>query len=329
MSDLNTSVYDPLEEIMNSAKTHGIVNAHTHADRAFTLNRANFFESSQTLQEKWRIVQKIQKERSVYDIYKSISMVCDLMIHQGVRQLCTFIDVDPFVGEKSMQAARMARERYGGEIKILLANQVLSGVIEEEAYQLFRVGAEFCDIVGGLPEKDKGREEEHLDIVLGVAKELGKMAHVHIDQGKPRDKGLELLAKKTIEHEMQGRVVGIHSISIASHPKKYREFVYKEVKKAGIKIITCPLAWIDRRREETLAPIHNSITPIDEMLEYGIEVAIGTDNIRDIYLPYGNGSIREEIETLCRVCRISDPKDIVPILTVNGQKALGINKLEQ
>lgn len=329
MNELSTKPYDPIEDILNSAKPIGIVNAHTHADRAFTLNRDSFRSSGQTLQEKWKLAQQIQASRSVEEIYQSISMVCELMLEQGVRELCTFIDVDPHVGDKSMKAARMAKENYKGTLEIVLANQVLSGVIDPEAYQLFRVGAEYCDIVGGLPEKDKGREEEHLEIVLGTAKELGKMAHIHVDQCKIGEKGLEMLARKTIENEMHNRVVAIHSVSIASHPKQYREQVYKLVKEAGIKIISCPLAWIDRKREETLAPIHNSITPVEEMLSFGIEVAIGTDNIRDIYLPFGNGSIREEIETLSRVCRLSNPEDIIGILTVNGHKALGTNNFEQ
>lgn len=329
MNDHFNKSYNPIEDILNVATPLGIVNSHTHADRAFTLNKDNYNLTGQALQDKWRIAQEIQKNRSSEDIFKSISKVCEVMIVQGVEKICSFIDVDPVVGEKSMIAARRAKEEYKGSLDIILANQVLSGVIDSEAYQLFRAGAEFCDIVGGLPEKDKGREEQHIDIVLGTAKELGKMAHVHIDQGAPGERGLELLAKKTIEHGMQGRVVGIHSISIASHPIEYREYVYRLVKAADMKIISCPLAWIDRKRNEITAPLHNSITPADEMINFGIEVAIGTDNIRDIYLPFGNGSIREEIETLCRVCRIFDPKDIVPILTVNGQKALGINTLEQ
>ena len=44
------------------------------------------------------------------------------------------------------------------------------------------------------------------------------MVHVHVDQQNlTSEKETELLVNKTIEHDMQGKVVGIHGISIATH----------------------------------------------------------------------------------------------------------------
>ena len=39
-----------------------------------------------------------------------------------------------------------------------------------------------ADYCGGLPSRDRPRPEAHLDIVLDLAKRLGKPVDVHVDQ---------------------------------------------------------------------------------------------------------------------------------------------------
>src|SRR5690348_5590671 len=108
---------------------------------------------------------------------------------------------------------------------------------------------------------------------------MGKMAHIHVDQlNTAAEKETELLIKKTKQHKMQGKVVGIHGISIAAHPKAYRQHIYKELIEHGVMIVSCPFACIDDPRTDEIAPIHNSITPVDEMIPAGVTVSIGTDN---------------------------------------------------
>jgi len=60
-----------------------------------------------------------------------------------------------------------------------------------------------------------------MDIMLQKAKEQKKMVHLHVDELNISDEHeTELLAKKTIEHGMEGKVVGIHGISINAYPKE-------------------------------------------------------------------------------------------------------------
>src|SRR5690606_11641896 len=97
----------------------------------------------------------------------------------------------------------------------------------------------------------------------------------------PEEHETELLAKKTIEHGLQGKVVGIHGISINARPQKDREKIYTLMKKAEMMMVSCPVSWLNERRSEEVSPIHNPITPVDELLSHGITVGIGTDNIAD------------------------------------------------
>jgi cytosine/creatinine deaminase len=306
-------------------KKGGWVNCHAHIDRAYTVTPGNFHLYHAPLSQKWDLVDSMKRKSTVSDIYDRMAVAVENMIRQNVTVLGTFIDVDEAVQDKAIKAADKIRAKYKKDIRIVYINQVLKGVLEPKAREWFDVASEFVDIIGGLPGKDKGKEDKHLDVLLSTAKKLHKMVHVHVDQlNTASEKETELLVKKTVEYGMQGKVVGIHGISIAAHPQKYREQLYAMMKKAGVMMVSCPTAWIDNRRSEELAPTHNAITPVDEMVPAGVTVALGVDNICDIYVPHIDGDMWFELHLLMAAARFTDIKQLVNIATVNGRKVLGL-----
>lgn len=317
---------DPKQLVIKKIKENGgWVNTHAHLDRAYTLTPENFQYTSSYLKEKWHLVDEMKKAATVDGIYKRMSKAVELFIEQGAQAIGTFIDVDEKIEDKALKAAQKIRETYKDDIQIKFANQVLKGVIDPKAKYWFDMSVEFVDIIGGLPAKDFGREEEHLDILLSTAKDNNKLVHVHVDQfNSDEERETELLARKTIEHGMQDKVAAIHCISLAAHPKAYRSEVYKLMREAQLHVISCPTAWIDHNRSERLAPSHNSITPVDEMVPAGLNVAFGTDNICDIYKPFSDGDLWTEMRVMLEACHYYDTDKLAEIATTNGLKVLGL-----
>jgi cytosine/adenosine deaminase-related metal-dependent hydrolase len=250
-------------------------------------------------------------------------------IAQGVTAIGSFIDVDPVVEDKAIQAAKRLRESHGDKIQIQFINQVVKGVLDPEARKWFEIGAEFVDIIGGLPEKDQGREAEHLDVLFEAAKKNGgKPLHVHVDQlNLPEQRDTELLVQKTIEYGYQGKVVAVHSISVGAQPREYRKELSKKLAAAGVMVVACPCGWIDNSwvaglDHDVIGPIHNSVTPVKDMLAAGVTVALGTDNIQDIYKPFSDGDMWTELRFLLEANRLYDMDALTAIATTNGRKAL-------
>lgn len=319
--------FDPKEAVLERIQElGGWVNTHSHLDRAFTFTKNDFSNSYSYLKEKWHLVDEMKRNSTVDDIYSRMVRAVELFIEQGTQAVGSFIDVDDVIEDRSIKAAMRLKENYGDQIEIRFANQVLKGVLDPVAREWFDRSVEYVDIVGGLPAKDFGREEEHLDILLGTAKEYDKLVHVHVDQFNTDDeKETELLAKKTIEHGMQGKVTAVHSISVAAHPEDYRQELYELMREAQLHVISCPTAWIDHNRSERLTVSHNSITPVDEMVPAGLNVAFGTDNINDIYKPYSDGDLWTELRVMLEACHYYDVENLAQIATNNGLKVLGIN----
>ncbi|AWU39568.1 cytosine deaminase [Blattabacterium punctulatus CPU2] len=319
---------NPKKKIIEKVKKKGgWVNAHSHLDRAFTLTKKNFKYSYYSLNKKWYLVDEMKRLSSEEDIYIRMEKALEYFLKQGTQALCTFIDVDEIIEDRALKAAKKLRNNYGNLIHIRFANQVLKGVLNKKSKYWFDKSVEFVDIIGGLPAKDYGKENEHLDVLLQIAKKKGKLVHVHVDQfNTSKEKETEKLAKKTIEHGMQGKVVAIHSISLAAHDKKYRYEIYRLMKKANLMVISCPIAWIDHTRSERLTTSHNSITPVDEMIPEGIIVAFGTDNICDIYKPFSDGNLWIELRVMLEACHYYDIDHLVEISTKNGLKVLGLEE---
>ncbi len=52
-------------------------------------------------------------------------------------------------------------------------------------------------------------------------------------------------------------------------------------------------------------------------------VAIGSDNIHDVYKPYSTGDMRTELKFLLEATHIYDQDVLVKIATENGRKVMG------
>ncbi|HGO5824096.1 TPA: amidohydrolase family protein [Mannheimia haemolytica] len=310
-------------------KKGGWVNAHAHADRAFTMppEKITVYQNA-NLQQKWDLVDEVKRNSSVEDYYRRFSQAIELMISQGVTAFGTFVDIDQVCEDRAIIAAHKAREVYKNDIILKFANQTLKGVIEPNAKKWFDIGSEMVDIIGGLPYRDEvdyGKGLEAMDILMDTAKSLGKMLHVHVDQfNSPTEKETEQLCDKSIEHGMQGRVVAIHGISIGAHPKDYRKMLYQKMRDSQMMVIACPMAWIDSGRKEDLQPFHNALTPADELIPEGITVAIGTDNICDYMVPLCEGDMWQELSLLSAGCRFTNLEEMANIASINGRKVLGL-----
>jgi len=305
----------------------GFVNAHAHFDRAYTAQTSDFETGKVNahLFEKWELVNSFKSAATEQRYYNHISEAIFNQKKQGIKSGLTFIDIDPVSEDRALRAALQAQKDWSSDYTLKIACQTLQGVLDPVPQKWFLDHAHMFDVIGGLPKKDLGREAEHIDLLLKTAKKNNQLVHVHVDQmNSIEEKETELLARKTIEHGMEGRVSAVHSISLAAHPKAYRDEVYKIVLDAGLSFVACPSAWIDHRRSDVMSVTHNAVTPIDEMIPLGICVAIGSDNISDVYKPFSDGDMLTELRFLLESTHFYDVEELVKIATTNGEKVIGL-----
>ena len=165
------------------------------------------------------------------------------------------------------------KKRYADRIRFEVGVQPLQGVLDPASFEQYAEACELADYCGGLPSRDRPKPEKHLDVILQLAKKLGKPVDVHIDQeNNPLENETELLAEKTIEHGMQGRVFGVHAISLSAKEDREQDRIIEKVKEADMGIIICPSAALSMKQLPMTAPLHNSIAPYVKLREAGVRM---------------------------------------------------------
>lgn len=305
-------------------KNGGFVNCHAHFDKAFYITKDGLDKSMVDMEAKWQMSDDIKRNSTVEEIADRIRIGLDIMVKQGVKQTATFVDAYEAVGHKAIDAGLQVKEEYKDKIKLLIVTQPLGGLIDATARKLYEEITAKADIAGGLPSKDRPNDAENYDLLFAIAKNLNKPIHVHIDQeNNPNERDTEKLISATIKHGYEGRVTAIHVISVSAQDKEYRSEIYKKMASAGISVVACPSAALSMRQlDQYTGPIHNSIANIPEMLEAGITVGLGVDNVCDFYQPFVDGDMWTELRMLQEACRYYNFEELVKIATVNGDKIL-------
>ncbi len=111
----------------------------------------------------------------------------------------------------------------------------------------------------------------------------------HVDEGlDPEAAGLHEIAGMTPRFSMQGRVVCGHCCSLIAQPLAQAQATLKLVKEAGVTLVTLPTTnvFLQGRRAET--PAQRGITRMHEARAEDVLIALGSDNHRDAFYPYGD-----------------------------------------
>jgi len=302
----------------------GPVCCHAHFDKAYVITADTLKMCEEHMEVKWDLWKKVKEGYTFDNLVKRISLSAENMIRQGSTICRTNIDVDNTVGMKCIEAALAVKEKFAKKIEIQICSQVLEGALTKEAQQWIEKAVPYVDVLGGLPSRERPRQAEHLDYMFSIARKYNKTVDVHIDQNNdPDEKDTELLARKVIEHGLQGRVNAVHCCSLAAQRDDYLNEVIKLIKKADMSVIISPRAMLDNQQmRHKTGPMHNSIGPVPQLVAAGVNVALGVDNVYDFFCPFIDGDLFTDLICLIETTRFYDIDALVNIATVNGRKIL-------
>lgn len=322
-----SEVWNLKQQFLDEVQTRGgWINCHAHFDKSFYITRETLRDSMVDMEIKWRMSDHIKVNDRIIDVEARIGRALDTLIAQGVEETVSFIDAFANVGTKMIDAARNVQEKYKDTILFKTIAHPIAGLTKNEAdLKAYEEVAERADIIGGLPSADRPQDGEHLKIIFSIAKNANKPIHIHIDQeNNPKERDTEKVIKYTKEFGYEGRVAIVHALSISAQDRTYRERVYKELADAGIAVIVCPSAALSMKQLKYDAPLHNSIANVPEMLDAGVVVGLGVDNMCDYYQPFVDGDMWVEMRMLMEANRFYDFDKLVEIATTNGKKIIAM-----
>lgn len=260
---------------------------HTHLDKALTADRfGREFTDLLSAIAAWHAY---RETLTVDDIVERARRAALLALARGATAIRTHADVGPGIGLRAIEALLRVRD----ELRPLIDIQVAA-----LAYPLTgSAGADICplvreamrrgaDVVGGAPHVDAD-PAGHVRFCLETAAEFGRPVDLHADENmRPDSVDLKELVRQ-VPDGFPHAVTASHCVSLGIQPAEAQAQIAESVARAGISILTLPIAnlYLQGRDEPTATP--RGLTAIPALLAAGVLVAGGGDNIQDPFLPVG------------------------------------------
>ena len=100
---------------------------------------------------------------------------------------------------------------------------------------------------------------------------------------------------------------------MAAKPAHEQDRIIGVMKDAGLGVIVCPSAALSMKQLDMTAPLHNSLAPVVRLMEAGVPLYLGVDNVHDLFMPMVDGDMWYECRTLMETARCYDIERIAAI----------------
>ncbi|MEN6529594.1 MAG: amidohydrolase family protein [Anaerolineaceae bacterium] len=310
--------------------TESYVNTHLHLCKVYTLmmmdEAALKDYHGADMGKAMTAIELAAKVKENYDekwIIKNVRKACALAGRYGCTHIRAFADVDSKGKLEGIKALIRAREEFKGIVDLQVVAFAQDGLVREPgAEALMRQAMDLgADVVGGIPwiEYTDADIAEHVRICFELAKEYDKPVSMLVDDaGDNGLRSLEVMALETIRTGWQGRSLAHHARAMSLYPKPYLQKLAALLKKAEMGVVSDPHT----------GPLHARVR---ELLDEGVLVCLGQDDISDAYYPYGRNNMLEVAflnSHLLWFTTREDMETLYSMVTTNAAKAIGLKDFE-
>lgn len=282
----------------------GLMDGHIHLDKALILDRYPALDG--TFDEALRETLKLKQSFTVEDIQNRAKRVIEQAIAFGTTAMRTHVEVDPTIGFNAIEALLPLREAYSWGITLQLAIFAQEGITNHSGLvdQLRQALAMGGDAIGSAPYVDPD-PKRNIEIVFDLAQEFDCNVDFHLDfldNNEPLL--LPLVIEETIRRGWQGRVCLGHMTKLAALPPSELETLAAEMRDAGVSILALPTTDLYMMARQDTHNVRRGIAPVHRLAELGVTVGLATNNVLNLFTPFGDGDVLKLCSLLAQVLHL-------------------------
>ncbi|MFT6582389.1 MAG: cytosine deaminase [Alphaproteobacteria bacterium] len=293
----------------------GLVDGHMHLDK--TLFGTSWFSQQAGPTRQSRIDTEKRLRAELPPVSVRARNLVEACIAQGTTAIRTHVDIDPENGLSALRDLCVVRDEFLERIDIQIVAFPQSGIlccpgVAELLSAAMTAGA---DLLGGIdPIAMDGGADGQLDVIfeIAAAHDAGVDIHLH-DSGADGLREIMGVTARASALGAPGRVTISHGFALGAAGKHDFETAAAAMADAGVSLAT-------HGGGASVAP------PVKALRERGVAVFAGSDNIRDLWSPYGNGDMLERAMLLGWRCGFRNDEDLAIALDCAsgaGARALG------
>ncbi|KON86204.1 cytosine deaminase [Sporosarcina globispora] len=308
------------------------IEPHIHLDTTLTAGEPEWNQSGTLFEGIQRWAQR--KETLTHeDVKTRAKTALKWQIAQGIQHVRTHVDVtDPSL--TALKALLEVKEEMADYVDLQLVafpqegiNSYPSGAeLMEEA---LKMGA---DVVGGIPHFEFTREYgvASMKTAFDLAEKYDRLVDIHCDEiDDEQSRFVEVVAAEAYERELGSRVTASHTTAMGSYNDAYTYKLFRLLKLSNINFVANPLVNIHLQGRFDTYPKRRGITRVKELLEAGLNVSFGHDDIFDPWYPLGTGNMLQVLHMGIHVSQLMGYEQIVnsfDLITNNSAKTLNIEE---
>ncbi len=306
--------------------TESFANPHLHLCKVYTLDQMDEAALAdyhgETMGKAMTAIELAARVKADYDrswIIPNARRAVALAALHGNTHIRAFADVDAKARLKGVAALIDVREEFRGIVDVQVVAFAQDGLAREPgASGLMRQAMELgADVAGGIPwiEYTEADAQAHVDEVFDLAAEFDTPVSMLVDDaGDPGLRTLEMMATRTIRQGWQGRSLAHHARAMALYPKPYFQKLAALLRAADMGIVSDPHT----------GPLHARVR---ELVEEGVLVCLGQDDISDAYYPLGRNNMLEvaflAVHLLWMTTR-ADMERLYSMVTTDAMASMGL-----
>lgn len=289
----------------------GLINAHAHVDKSWWGRPWVSYDGEATTQG------RIAHERAERDALgipgpDVTERVLREFLRHGTTAARSHVDVDLGVGLDGIAAVREAVARLGGALEVEVVAFPQDGAIRREGVLdlLDRAARAGADSIGGLDPCLIDRDPvAQLDGLFDIAARHGCGLDIHLHAGGELGAfEYELIIDRTRRAGLEGMVNIAHGFALGQLPSGRQRSLLEDFAQLGI-------SW------STVAPIGSSPLPWKAMRDAGVGLGLGTDGVRDLWSPYGDGDLLRVALDFARLHGARHDEDLVQVARLASSDA--------
>jgi cytosine deaminase len=297
-----------------------LVNLHAHADRAYT---AKSFRP-RSLADAVAASAAARAGFTAEDVAARALRLFETSLGHSVTRIRTHTDVDGIVEMRSMHGVLAAKKQLVGRIDVEVVafstskNDLADPAAAARLKEAIGLGA---DLIGaGL--NGSADPPRALATLLDLAEASGLPLDLHLDEHlEPHRTLCGEVADAIIARGLQGRVTLSHLCVLSAVNPKIAGELIKKLARAQVAVVALPETnlYLQDRGED--GAIRRGLTLIRELRAAGIEVRLGTDNVRDWFFPFGDADLLDTALVAAIAAHLDDEAELIAAIC-GGRRAV-------
>jgi len=300
---------------------------HAHVDKALTSEAVpNPTGDLQGAIRAW-IAAAEQGVFTHHDMVRRVELALEKLLLNGVTAVRSHINTGERGGVAHLRAAREAADRFAGvmhvEFVALVHTPMTGPGSEGNVRSLYECADEGIDLMGGCPHLEPDGVGS-IDVALQAARDTATRVDLHVDETLDASMlTLRDLARRVIETGFEASVTASHCVSLGMQMPEVQREVAALVAEAGISIVTLPQTnlFLQGRGHPTATP--RGLTAIRPLVEAGVVVAAGGDNVQDPFNLVGRSDPLETAALLIMAGHVL-PDDAYEMVSNNARRTMGL-----